>query len=187
MTGSGAPATPDPAIPEPATPDAAAPAPGDQAARDTAAVTARLGRPPAGDFTVACRDAAGQPMVIVNAPYLRDGTPMPTRYWLVDPALREAVSRLEAAGGVRQAEAEVDPTALVAAHRRYAAERDALVEVAGPGRRPSGGVGGTARGVKCLHAHLAWWLAGGDDPVGDWVAARLGIGRRGDEQPQPAS
>ena len=34
---------------------------------------------------------------------------MPTRYWLVDPELREAVSRLEADGGVRRAEAEVDP------------------------------------------------------------------------------
>jgi len=28
--------------------------------------------------------------------------------------------------------------------------------------------------VKCLHAHLAYRLAGGDDPVGDWVLARLG-------------
>jgi len=24
-----------------------------------------------------------------------------------------------------------------------------------------------------LHAHYAWHLAGGDDPVGRWVAARL--------------
>ncbi|HBA94425.1 MAG TPA: hypothetical protein DCZ35_01130, partial [Acidimicrobiaceae bacterium] len=28
-------------------------------------------------------------------------------------------------------------------------------------------------GVKCLHAHYAWFLAGGDDPVGRWVHARL--------------
>ena len=28
-------------------------------------------------------------------------------------------------------------------------------------------------GVKCLHAHYAWHLAGGDDPVGRWVAERL--------------
>jgi hypothetical protein len=27
--------------------------------------------------------------------------------------------------------------------------------------------------VKCLHAHYAWWLAGGDDPVGRWVAEHL--------------
>jgi hypothetical protein len=28
--------------------------------------------------------------------------------------------------------------------------------------------------VKCLHAHYAWHLAGGDDPVGRWVAEQLG-------------
>ena len=42
-----------------------------------------------------------------------------------------------------------------------------------PGPRPTGGVGGTRQGVKCLHAHYAWFLAGGDDPVGRWVDARL--------------
>ena len=50
-------------------------------------------------------------MVIANEPLLRDGTPMPTRYWLVDPELRAGVGRLEAAGGVREAEAQVDPAA----------------------------------------------------------------------------
>ena len=46
-----------------------------------------------------------------------------------------------------------------------------------PNHRPSGGVGGTRQGVKCLHAHYAWHLAGGDDPVGRWVAAQLAIDR----------
>ena len=41
------------------------------------------------------------------------------------------------------------------------------------GPRPPGGVGGTRTGVKCLHAHYAWYLAGGDDPVGAWVARQL--------------
>jgi hypothetical protein len=110
---------------------------------------------------------------------------MPTRYWLVGPTEVLAVSRLEAAGGVRRAEAEVDPAALADAHRRYAAERDAALAAHAAGSGPSaaaepdatpapaGGVGGTRQGVKCLHAHYAWFLAGGDDPVGRWVAARL--------------
>ena len=55
----------------------------------------------------------------------------------------------------------------------YAAERDRLIEPDQPGPRPSGGVGGTRVGVKCLHAHLAWWLVGGNDPVGAWVAERI--------------
>ncbi len=144
---------------------------------DLDAVTRLLGRRPAGAFTVVVRHADGSPMVIANAPFLDDGTPMPTRYWLVDPTLREAVSRLESTGGVRQAEVEVDPTALAAAHTRYAAERDATVADDHVGPRPSGGVGGTRQGVKCLHAHLAWWLAGGDDPVGEWVVGQIGVGR----------
>ena len=146
---------------------------------DARAVAALLRRPPAGDFAVAVRAPGGTPMVIANAPFLHDGSPMPTRYWLVDAHLRDEVSRLESTGGVRQAEAAVDAGALAEAHRRYAAERDALVPAGHTGPAPSGGVGGTRRGVKCLHAHLAWWLAGGDDPVGDWVADRLGLARPG--------
>jgi len=144
---------------------------------DDEAVAALLGRDPGGGFTVVVRRDDGSPVVIANEPFLRDGTPMPTRYWLVDPDLRALVGRLEAVGGVREAEAEVDAGALADCHRRYAAERDALVPAGWAGPRPSGGVGGTRQGVKCLHAHLAWWLAGGDDPVGTWVAGRLGLTR----------
>jgi hypothetical protein len=141
--------------------------------RDVDTVAELLGRPPSCAFEVVVRSATGSPVVIRNAPFFHDGTPMPTRYWLVDPDLVKRVSRLESAGGVRQAEAEVDPTALVDAHARYARERDAAVPTGWEGPRPSGGVGGTRRGVKCLHVHYAWHLAGGDDPVGRWVAARL--------------
>ncbi len=144
---------------------------------DRQAVAALLGREPAGAFEVVRRRADGAPAVIANEPLLADGTPMPTRYWLVDPELRQAVSRLESAGGVRRAEAEVDPAAVAEAHARYDAERDAHLPPGYAGPRPSGGVGGTRRGVKCLHAHLAWWLAGGDDPVGAWVAAQLDLDR----------
>ena len=74
---------------------------------------------------------------------------------------------------MRRAEAEIDPDEIAAAHRRYAAERDAALPAGHDGPRPSGGVGGTRQGVKCLHAHYAWFLAGGDDPVGRWVDDQL--------------
>ena len=133
-----------------------------------------MGREPAGDFEVVVRDASGSAAVIRNAPILYDGRPMPTRYWLVGEQLRRMVGRLESEGGVRAAEAAVDADELAAAHARYAAERDAAVPEGHSGPTPSAGVGGTRRGVKCLHAHYAWHLAGGDDPVGRWVAQRLG-------------
>ena len=140
---------------------------------DLAALTLLLGRAPRGAFEIVVRDAAGDPVVIRNSPLLDDGTPMPTRFWLVDPVLSTRVARIESAGGVRAAEAAVDAEELQRAHDRYAAERDAAIPADHAGPRPHGGVGGTRRGVKCLHAHYAWHLAGGDDPVGRWVAAAL--------------
>ncbi|MBM3670853.1 MAG: DUF501 domain-containing protein [Actinobacteria bacterium] len=144
---------------------------------DVDAVRERLGRDPQADYDVVVRDQHGEPVVIRNAPFTRDGTPMPTCYWLVDPDIVRAVSQLEADGGVRAAERAVDPAALAAAHVAYADARDTDIppDHAGPG--PSGGVGGTRTGVKCLHAHYAWFLAGGDDPVGAWVAEHLGADR----------
>ena len=139
---------------------------------DPDAVRALLGREPQGTYRVVVRSDDDTPVVIENAPLLNDGTPMPTRYWLVGPAEIRAVSRLEADGGVRRAEAEVDPDEIARAHALYAQERDAVLgDHDGP--RPSGGVGGTRTGVKCLHAHYAWYLAGGPDPVGRWVAEHL--------------
>ena len=140
---------------------------------DVAMLTARLGRVPEADFEVCVRNARGEPVVIRNAPLLPDGTPMPTRYWLVDDDLRRAVSTLEATGGVRAAEAAVDPAEVAAAHARYAAERDAALPPGHTGPRPTGGVAGTRKGVKCLHAHYAWHLTGGDDPIGRWVEEHL--------------
>jgi uncharacterized protein len=141
---------------------------------ERARVAQLLGHAPRGSFAVVVRSAGGDPVVIRDAPLLDDGTPMPTRYWLVSRSLRLAVDRLESGGGVRAAEAEVDAEELLAAHAAYAAERDDAVPPRWLGPRPSGGVGGARGGVKCLHAHYAWFLAGGDDPVGRWVHERVG-------------
>ena len=145
----------------------------DSARADLDRVRELLGREPQGAFEVVVRDVDGDPIVLRNAPLLGDGTPMPTRYWLIGRALVAAVGRLEAAGGVRQAEADIAAEKIAAAHARYAAERDAHLPPGYGGPRPSGGVGGTRLGVKCLHAHYGYFLAGGDDPVGRWVHERI--------------
>ena len=104
---------------------------------DVAAVTELLGRTPQSDFEVAVRDEHGAPMVIRNAPFLEDGTPMPTRYWLVDRHLLRVIGTIESNGGVRQAEADIDPDELASAHARYAAEREAAGAAAPAGWCPS--------------------------------------------------
>jgi hypothetical protein len=138
-------------------------------------ITGLLGRPPRGAFEVVVRDQDGVPVVIRNPPLLDDLTPMPTRYWLVGREENDAVGRLESTGGVKEAEAAVDAQELESAHARYAEERDRAVPAGHSGPIPTGGVGGTRRGVKCLHAHVAWYLAGGEDPVGRWAVGRLGL------------
>ncbi len=143
---------------------------------DRTRVAELLGREPAGAFDVVVRDDDGDPVVVRNAPFLDDGTPMPTRFYLVGADLVRRVSRLEAVGGVKAAEAAVDADELAALHRRYGAERDAEIDDGYDGPRPSGGVGGTRVGVKCLHAHVAHLLAGGDDPVGRWTLEQLDAG-----------
>jgi len=95
--------------------------------------------------------------------------------------------------------------AVEVAHARYARERDALLRVStalsgerttgtalsgerttgtalsgerttGETRhRPSGGVGGSSGGVKCLHAHYADFAAGNDNPIGQQVHDMIGV------------
>jgi hypothetical protein len=142
-------------------------------ADDDERVARLLGRVPMGPYEVVVRRTNGDPVVIRNGPFLDDGTPMPTRYWLVGEDESRAVAALEAAGGVRRAEESVPADAIAAAHAAHAAERDSSVPADHDGPRPTGGVGGTRTGVKCLHAHYAWFLAGGDDPVGRWVDGQL--------------
>ena len=139
--------------------------------RDRVAV--QLGREPRGEFEVVVRRADGDPAVLRNAPQLPDGTPMPTLFWLCDPALRAAIGTIESEGGVDRAEAEIGLEVVDVVHAAYAAERSRALRDATDGPTPSGGVGGTRVGVKCLHAHYAHWLAGGDDPVGAWTHERL--------------
>ena len=156
------------------------PSPASSAAGNDAAVAARpLGRPPAGRFAVAVTEGDGQPAVIENEPLLDDGTPMPTLFWLVDPELTAAVSRLEAAVGC---DGRRKPSQSrwwrwrTTVTRRFGTQSLAQGH---EGPVPSGGVGGYPTRGKCLHAHVAWYLAGGDDPVGRWTwgAARGGAKR----------
>ena len=143
-------------------------------AADIEVVTALLGRAPRADFRVVVRSIDGDgPVVIENKPLLDDGTPMATTYWLVGSEECLVMGRLESDGGVHRAEADLDEAELQAAHDRYAERRETMIPDGYDGHRPFGGVGGTRRGVKCFHTHLANWMATGDDPVGDWIAAEL--------------
>ncbi len=120
------------------------------------------------------RCSPGHPLVIRNRPTDLDGQPFPTLYWLTCPQAVAAVSRLESEGWIKSLsdQAELDPdvrAGLARAHQEYARDRGRFHA----GAEEWGGVGGSWRGVKCLHAHFAHHLAGGNDPIGAWVAKRV--------------
>jgi exopolyphosphatase/guanosine-5'-triphosphate,3'-diphosphate pyrophosphatase len=137
---------------------------------DLAQVEAQLGRKLLSPFTVVARCSPGHPLVIRNHPLDQAGKPFPTLYWLTCPQAVKAVSRLESQGWIqRLAERPSVHAALPDIRREYAAERGRLL----PGSEDWGGVGGARSGIKCLHAHYAYHLAGGDDILGEWVARRV--------------
>jgi hypothetical protein len=142
---------------------------------DRGVIEAQIGRPLRADSKTASRCHLGLPVVVEVPPILDDGTPFPTLFWLTCPLATTRIGRIEGAGGVKRMEqkAVADPEfarRLEAAHDSYAARRDALVpEAATP--VPSGGVGGSTVGVKCLHAHYAHARVGEANPVGELVAS----------------
>lgn len=146
--------------------------------RDRQVLRLQLGRPSRAASIVVRRCSLDLPIVAKVPPILDTGVPFPTLYWLTCPLVRRRIARIEGQGGVRAAQAKLDAdpasrVELQALHARYAAERDALVP-AGARHRPSGGVGGSSGGVKCLHAHYADFAAGNDNPVGRDVHDRIG-------------
>jgi exopolyphosphatase/guanosine-5'-triphosphate,3'-diphosphate pyrophosphatase len=141
---------------------------------DLSIVREQLGREPTVPFTVVARCPGAHPLVIRNAPIDRDGHPFPTLFWLTCPAAVKAAARLESEGwigrwNVRAEKDDLLATALATAHEEYARERSRGF----PQAVAWGGVGGAARGAKCLHAHYANHVAGGRDPIGAWVAAEI--------------
>jgi uncharacterized protein len=144
---------------------------------DRAAAEAQMGRPLEGRFRVASRCHLELPVVLECHPD-REGQPFPTLYYLTCPLARIRVSRLEAAGGVRDWTARVaeEPelaASLADAHRAYAEERSAHLDPEDPLlAKLRGGVGGS-EGVKCLHMHYAHARAGGENPIGGPVRAAI--------------
>jgi hypothetical protein len=140
---------------------------------DRQVVETQIGRPLRADSEVVSRCHLGLPVVVRVPPILDDGTPFPTLYWLTCPLAIGRISRLEGAGGIRRLEQKAEADAgfgdsLIGAGAAYEAERDSLLPP-GASPAPTGGVGGTRAGIKCLHAHYAHHRAGGENPVGDLV------------------
>ncbi len=148
-------------------------------------VRSQLGRTPRGSWRVAAVCPFGLPAVIETPPYLDDGAPFPTLFYLTCPSAVEEVSRVEAAGGVERLRRRLRDAPLLAASldevdRRCRERRHELAgAVPNVARVDDGavlnrGVGGPAGAdeATCLHAYTATLIAAragvlGDPPGGD--------------------
>ncbi len=124
----------------------------------------------------------GYPVVVESYP-VKDGEPFPTLYWLTCPFLRKEVAKLEEKGWIKRFEKmiEEDPVfkeKLEKAHEVVKKRRDALIKDENIRRALEGVGSGGIRDishVKCLHLHLADYLAGVDNPVGEQVWLLIGV------------
>ncbi len=139
--------------------------------KDRELVARQLGREPLA-FRVAARCPAGRPSVIEN----ERRREMPTTFWITCRSLQAAISRIEAVGGVRQAQEEVGESAINEVHDAHLANYGARVAgVGGPMKSPDSDPDKEPVGsVKCLHAFTALHLSGAlPNPVAKWTLARL--------------
>jgi uncharacterized protein len=154
-------------------------------AGDVSVVAGQLGRRPHPFGRVVARCPFGFPAAVEDLPYDERGVPFPTLFYLTCPTFVAGVSRLESEGGVRRWTGLVaaDPafrrSLTVAAadsrrRRRLLAGRIAA-RMSDGGASLSTGVAGVRdpRAVKCLHAHVAHFLAHPAYAFGGAVAADI--------------
>ena len=129
-----------------------------ETSKDREDVARQLGRDPK-PFRVAARCPFGLPSVIEN----EQAREMPTRFWVTCPYLDRAIARIEATGGVRQAQEAIGDNAVDEIHEQH----QSLY-----GNR----VAGVREGgyVKCLHAFTALHLSGATpNSVAEWTLKML--------------
>lgn len=149
---------------------------------DLLIIKKQIGRYPNGVNHIVRRCSYGYPVLIESNPVV-DGKPFPTLYWLTCPFLIKAVSRLEAHGWILRLENMIEQNPefkerYLRAHQEVMKRRERLINDEITRERlskvGSGGIKDLRR-VKCLHLHLADYLGGVDNPVGEMVFKTIGV------------
>ena len=144
-------------------------------------VEAQLGRRSKVPFTVVRRCSYGYPVVIESFP-MEEGSPFPTLHWLTCPYLCKQIARLEEKGMIKRLEELLRVSEVFRRSYEEAVEYDRrrkLELLKNSGFDVSWvyemGIGGIrdVRHLKCLHLHVASYLAGIPNPVGKKVLESL--------------
>lgn len=153
---------------------------------------ALLGREPRTPFIVKSRCANGSPQTLVADPvFFEDNLwkPFPSFIWLVCPRLKAKVADLEQQGLVRfysqklrceesfreeflNSQREIADYRLQFAQKIF--EKELPEHIAEILKNTTVAGSRDIYGVKCLHAHLAHYLAFGNNPIGEEVYKQIG-------------
>lgn len=144
-------------------------------------VTQQLGREPQVQFSVAECCIYGWPAVIRNAALTRSGKPNPNLFYLTCPYLVKKVSILEDQSLTSKIQNKVRSDDGLSENLKQANRNHASAWLAQAGRMqvastikpPNIAATGDPLLVKCLHAHLAYYLANRSHRVGSMVAAEI--------------
>lgn len=157
--------------------------------QDLQYIEQQLGRKPQGIIEVTVRSKNGKPLVIKTKPVLvrsrkskvrSEKEIFPTLYYLVSRSVIEQVAKLESESFLSQMQEKVNTdnnfkTALLKAQEEYRNERNSLVDLPLSDSQKEAletGIGGVKdfTRIKCLHCHLAHYLATKNNPVGEEVS-----------------
>ena len=144
--------------------------------QDVSTIEKQIGRVPLGVMEVTKRCVNGCPQAVLVSPYQEERGFFPTLFWLTCPALRKSVSTLESTGYLRVVREIISTDEefmgrLLAANAAYIEKRMLLLEgnVLYADHNVLVGIGGSANplSVKCLHMHVADYISGGNNPIGE--------------------
>ncbi len=146
---------------------------------DLGLIKEQLGRDPRGAVEVVVVSKSKKPIVIKTNPLI-DNEVFPTLYYLVNKPLIEKISSLESQSYLTKLQEKVENNddfkeELLTAQNNYMDERNSLVANKKLSKSQKtaletgiGGVKDFSR-IKCLHCHLAYYLATNNSPVGEQV------------------
>ena len=155
---------------------------------DLRIIEQQLQRKPRGVVEVIKRCEHSRPLVILNSPFLDDKTPFPTLFWLTCPKLVKRISKFEDEGLAKHWQEEIGRSRNLREQLKKTQldYQRRLLTLAEQTHFESGqkvdrrkfkrGISGVEdiTKVKCLHAHYAYFLAIGNNPIGKMVAELLG-------------
>lgn len=143
----------------------------------------QLSRPLTVDCQIVVKCPQGYPAVTENKPLDKEGRPFPTLYWLSCPLAVKKCAQLEAASLIKKVEQKLQTderlrTAFLKGVSAYQQRREQLAaekKTALSEAFLKSGIGGSSNllALKCLHAHLAHFLATGQNPVGEILFKQL--------------